>query len=283
MIDPSSVTILIPHLGGTAESEYALDQCLQSLRETAPDIRVMVGINGARCINHRDKGQADIIIKAQGQELAVNAMASNVNTPWILVTNDDMIFSENWFEKLTAPMTDDMLCVSPKLIEPRDGAPTFEVYFCGGAGGDFDKQKWLEFAKNYNPMYQDVSKIQPKGLCRTGFNLPYLIRKDLWNMIGGYNVAYSPWGSNSDSDLQAKIHLAGVQPYQNTNSIVYHFSQTSGTGNPDNRPYWQKNWDYFISWWGFERQSSPKVWFSQDIIDYGRLKFHPWWEGHYAK
>ena len=62
------------------------------------------------------------------------------------------------------------------------------------------------------------------GGLRTGFNLPFLIKRELWDMVGGYDINYDPWGSNGDSDLEYKIRLAGVQPYQNTNSIVYHFS-----------------------------------------------------------
>src|SRR4030067_2052499 len=144
MIDPKDCTIIIPHLGGTAEAEYALDQCVQSLKETVPDIRIFISINGSRCFTHRT-GQGDLYIKDQGQDKACNAAVATVNTPWIFVTNDDMIYAENWFDKLIAPITDDMLCISPKLIQPRPGAPTLAVYFCGGAGGDFDKQKWLIF------------------------------------------------------------------------------------------------------------------------------------------
>src|SRR5204863_406780 len=82
------------------------------------------------------------------------------------------------------------LCLSPILIEPQKGAPTFEVFFAGGAGGDFDKQKFLKYAENR------PTPIVPS--LRTGFNLPFLIRKDLWDTIGGYDINYDPWGSNGD-------------------------------------------------------------------------------------
>lgn len=273
MIDKSSVTVIIPHLGGTKESEYALSQCLLSLEESSwPAENIIVSVNGGKCQEH----YANVKIDAQGQEKAVNAAATTVNTPWIFVTNDDMQYAPGWWEELTFPMEgrEEILCISPKLIEPRAGAPTFEVYFCGGAGGDFDKQKWLEFAKNYKKNEMPL---------RTGFNLPFLIKKELWDLINGYDVNFSPWGSNSDSCLQTRIMLAGVQPYQNTNAIVYHFSQTSGTGREENRPYWQKNWDYYIEKYGFERASSPEIWVSQNIIDWDKLKFKPWWLNFYKK
>lgn len=281
MINQSEVSVIIPHLGATKEQEYAFDQCFFSLKETVPDIKIIVVKNGnIPCLDH---GWGNIYIKDQGQCKAVNAAVATVSTPWVLVTNDDMIYPHGWFEKLVAPMTDNILCISPKLIEPRPGAPTFEVYFCGGAGGDFNKEKWLEFAKAYNPMYQDISKITPKGLCRTGFNLPFLIKKELWDLISGYDTAYDPWGSNGDSDLEYKIRLAGVQPYQNTNSIVYHFSQTSGSFSPENRSYWDQNWHYFISKWGFPRADSPAIWQANFEIPEDKLKYKPWWRNFYKK
>ena len=270
MIKQSDCTIIIPHLGGSPESEYAVEQCLISLRETVPDIKVIVVKNGPEC-----KHYGDIRINDQGQCKAVNAAAATVNTPWIFVTNDDMIYAPGWFEMLTVPLKGDELCISPILVEPRKGAPTFIEYFCGGAGGDFDKEKFYQYVRS------SVTTIYIP--LRTGFNLPFLIKKELWDLVGGYDINYDPWGSNSDSDLEYKIKLAGVQPYQNTNCIVYHFSQTSGTFHPDNQSYWQKNWDYFIEKWGFPR-TDEGIWeanFKIPTKQEGR-KFHPDWENTYG-
>ena len=271
-MDLTTLTIIIPHLGLTPEIEYAFDKCYESLKETVPDIRILVAKNGkVGCLHERD-----IRIIEQGQCKAVNAAVAISSTPWVLVTNDDMVYPPRWWENLTTGFSegsDKILCISPKLIEPRSGAPTFEVYFCGGTGGDFDKEKWLEFAKNY----------QGQGL-RTGFNLPFLIKKELWDLVGGYDVNFDPWGSNGDSDLEYKIRLAGVQPYQNRNSIVYHFSQTSGTFHPDNRDYWQDNWNYFIQKWGFPR-TDEGIWeanFHIPTKEEGRI-FQPDWEEKYGR
>lgn len=269
MIDPKDVTIIIPHLGGTKESEYSLDECLKSLNETVSDIDKVVAYNGGGC--EHAIGSRGIILNEQGQCKAVNAAVATTNTPWIMVTNDDMIYPPGWFEKLTFEITPNVHCISPQLVEPRQGAPTFLVEFCGGAGGDFNKQKWLEFAS------------QPReGELRTGFNLPFLIKRELWDIIGGYDINYDPWGSNSDSDLEYKIKLAGVQPYQNTNCLVYHFSQTSGTFEPRNQGAWNKNWNYFIEKWGFPR-TDDGIWEATfEIPPYGVRKFKPEWEGKYA-
>jgi len=287
MIKPEDVTIIIPHLFGVKESEYSLGECLISLEETVPEIKRIVvhnGFSSGEEIYMMTQPKHPIIwMTNQGQCKAVNAAAATVNTPWIFVTNDDMVYPPGWWEKLGQltevidPKTNRIVnvkCVSPKLIEPRQGAPTFEVYFCGGAGGDFDKTKWLEFAKNY--------KRKTISILMDGFNLPFLIKKELWDTVGGYDINYDPWGSNGDSDLEYKIRLAGVQPYQNTNCLVYHFSQTSGTFHPDNQSYWQKNWDYFIEKWGFPR-TDDGIWEANFKMPETPIrKFRPDWEAQYG-
>src|SRR3989337_1241080 len=168
MIDPKDVTIIVPTiLNGDLPLEkldrqkYAFDHCLESLDETVPDIPKIIASNGGKPISYINYTQ--VHNWRQGQCMAVNAAVATTNTPWIFITNDDMIYAPGWFERLTEKITWQP-CVSPKLIEPSPGAPTFEVYFCGGAGGDFHKQKWLEFAKDY----------QGQGE-RRGFNLPFLV------------------------------------------------------------------------------------------------------------
>jgi len=281
MIDPKDVTIIIPHLGGAEEAEYAIKQCTISLQETTSS-NIIIVQNGNFC-SYDPSGELDhppihMYITAQGQCKAVNAAAATVNTPWIFVTNDDMIYAPGWWENLcrlgdgpyvNLDLAEDMFCVSPQLVEPRPGAPTFQVQPFGGAGGDFNMKKWLEFAEH--------STDAP---LRTGFNLPFLIKKELWDLVGGYDINYDPWGSNSDSDLEYKIKLAGVQPYQNTNCIVYHFSQTSGTFNPENGAFYQRNFGVFKEKWGFDR-TDDGIWEANfEIPDEGR-KFRPWWENFY--
>lgn len=270
MIDRKDVTIIIPHLGENKDQKYSLTQCLTSLKETEPDIRVLIAKNGGmEMLEGIANEYPAIYLKTQGQCLAVNTAVKSTRTSWIMISNDDMVYAPGWWDNLAFSIPSQ--CVSPKLVEPRPGAPTFQVYFCGGAGGDFDKQKWLDFAKEY----------KGEGL-RTGFNLPFLITRELWDTVGGYDINYDPWGSNSDSDLEYKIRLAGVQPYQNTNSIVYHFSNTSGTFESRNNEYWHKNFRYFKDKWGFER-TDDRIWEADFDLPAPPIRtFAPEWEGIYA-
>ena len=266
------VTIIIPSMRA---SEFALEQCTDSLMKTAFDIvnkemGLIVATNGYDPATDGKPNQVgDIHISFQGQCKAVNAAVAITNTEWIFVSNDDMVYPPNWWEKLSDFVENNrqIKCISPNLVEPRPGAPPFVYFPCGGAGGDFDKDKFYKFADKYRHF-----KLEE------GFNLPFLMKRDLWNLIGGYDINYDPWGSNSDSDLQTKIYLAGEKTWRYHNVIVYHFGQTSGTFHPDNRKHWQKNRDYFIKKWGFPRQGDDqKVWYSKDLIDYEKLIYKPKW------
>ena len=267
MINFKDCTIIIPHLGETKESEYSLDECLTSIKESAPEIPIVVTKNGKPCSH-----PSDISVTNQGQCKAVNAAVAITQTPWIMIANDDMNFPPGWWERLNRwDIHPD--CVSPQLVEPRPGAPTFIVKSFGGAGGDFIKDEWVLWSRSHPKTMQNF---------RTGFNLPFMIKRDLWDLIGGYDMNYDPWGSNGDSDLEYKIKLAGVQPYQNTDSIVYHFSQTSGTFEPRNDEYRFKNYAYFKEKWGFDR-TDEGIWeASFKIPDPPTRKFIPIWEGRYS-
>jgi GT2 family glycosyltransferase len=283
MINQKDVTIIIPYWGKNPEERYAFKECMASLLETCecPIIVVANGGLGLPEITLPDRVKL-VEVPEQGQCRACNIGVAMSDTPWVMISNDDMIYSLGWFKNLTGGKLDiglsleGTVCISPKLVEPRSGAPTFGVYFCGGAGGDFDKKSWLEYSK----LYENSIDLF-KGI-RKGFNLPFLMPKELWETIGGYDEVFDPFGSNGDSDLEYKIKLAGIQSYQNTNAIVYHFSQTSGTFHPDNRAYWDKNWHYFIEKWGFERASSPEIWTATFEIPMDKLKYRPDWIGKYG-
>jgi hypothetical protein len=88
---------------------------------------------------------------------------------------------------------------------------------------------------------------------------------------------YDPWSSNSDSDLEYKCILAGIQPKVLRGVFVYHFGMKSGTFDPDQQVYWQKNWDYFNEKWGFSRVDTPFIQKADVQIDTQKLKHKPKW------
>jgi hypothetical protein len=65
--------------------------------------------------------------------------------------------------------------------------------------------------------------------------------------------------------------------------LVYHFSNKSGTFDGTHQDFWQNNWDYLQSKWGFNRdEAGSDTWYCKDMIMWDRLKYHPKWEGKYA-
>lgn len=266
-MEAREVTIIIPSLCPENHelSGKALQYCLSSLNSTFEG-KVEVAFNG--------EGSG----YPQGQCAAVNRVAKEVDTPWLMVSNNDMVFPPYWFEKITETMDNfGLLVASPNLVEPSKGAPPFIEKFCGGLGGDFDKYCFLNFANSY----KEHENRPVENLIENGFNLPFLIRKDVWDTIGGYDEMYDPWSSNSDSDLQYKIMLTGITPKRVRSSLVYHFSQVSGTFHSDNQSYVQENYEKFRKKWGFKRASSPEIWYKPEI-PYDELKFKPDWINKYA-
>ncbi len=290
----SDVTVIVPTLA-TKLSKRALGYCLNSLQDMP---NVVIAHNGEddntekatevhnklvkplleKSMNWFSIGE----IRGQGQCNAVNhAVRKFSHTKWIMISNDDMVYPEGWFKKFTDVVDNfGLLVASPNLVEPRKGAPPFIEHFCGGVGieeskPDFDKQCFIDFESSYK---EHINK--PMLRIEDGFNFPLLIRKDVWDTIGGYDTAFDPWGSNGDSDLQHKIMLAGITPKRVRECLVYHFSQTSGTFHPDNQAALHENYRYFEEKWGFQRANSPEIWYKPEI-DYGKLKYKPEWEGKY--
>ncbi len=281
-MEAKDLTIIVPSLvNADLEKEdltrqsYALENCWKSLDETAPDVPKILVTNGGDPITYKKRTQ--IHNWRQGQNMAVNAAVATVNTKYIMITNDDMVYPPGWWEKVSSwygtlfhPETD---TVSPVLVEPQAGAPTFEVYPCGGAGGDFDKEKFLEYDKNHEKSEEGT---------RSGFNLPFIISKKMWDLIGGYDINYDPWGSNGDSDLEYKVKLAGGQSIQIVDWRVYHFSQTSGTFLPANDKYRFANYAYFKEKWGFDR-TDDGIWEATFTIPDKERIYFPAWEGTYER
>jgi len=269
------VSVVIPSLY-EKDGEY-LKLCVESLRATT-DWDIIVVTNGTETspkLDHIHGITRHLHTRDQGQCIATNIGASAVSPDmdYIMVCNSDMYFAPDWNKHLEFKH----LCFSPNLVEPTNNlgsAPPFLKCDGGFTLDEFNKQE-----------VDHLIKVNKETSEETGFNLPFFIRKDVWDTLGGYDTKYDPWGSNSDSDLQAKIHLAGITPMRLRGVLVYHFSNKSGTFDQSNMTYWQRNWDHFTDKWGFNRdQLGSDVWYSKDILpkDDGQIQYRPSWKGAYA-
>jgi GT2 family glycosyltransferase len=265
-----------------------LKLCVESIRSSV-DWDIIAVLNGTKSHNPLHdtpiKGiTKTYITKQQGQCNAVNRGAEGAegDCKWLFVSNADMFYHPNWTKNL--PDLDDPeipLCFSPNLCEPSDNrgsAPPFLKY---NGGLDLDSFKRQAVEKNL-----EAREKQEKDKWEDGFNLPFFIRKDVWQTSGGYDEAYDPWGSNSDTDLQMKIELAGIKPQRLRKLLVYHFSEKSGTFDRDNTEKdqaWWDNWHHLENVWGFNRdEAGSDTWYCKDMIMQDKLKFHPAWENKYV-
>lgn len=272
----SKVAVIIPT---TERTLPYLELCVRSLRATVSwDIIVVSNGTPTAYPIPKDLPARRAHTKDQGQCIAVNTGVQLVhpNTEYIFVSNDDMYYAPGWDRNLRF----DYPVFSPNLIEPTNNAgsaPPF-MKFDGGLTLEEFKQK------DVDTFVDNVTNFQSHDET-TGFNLPFFMRMDVWRTIGGYDTKYDPWGSNSDTDLQTKIELAGIQPMRLRDMMVYHFGSKSGTFEPDKQAYWQKNWDYYTAKWGFNRDMDPKpdTWMATNLVNRELNRYHPKWEGKYSE
>lgn len=273
------VSVIIPSLY-EADGAY-LKEAVESLRATCPDWDIIVITNGTTNkpdLTHIKGITVHAHVTAQGQCGAVNAASQLVNeaTDYLMVSNSDMYYPPSWNKNLRF----DHLVFSPNLVEPtnnKGSAPPFMKLDGGFVLEDFSRMVVDDFIKSMTRSFPYKKREE------AGFNLPFFIRKDVWNTVGGYDVIYDPWGSNSDTDLQTKIELAGIKPMRLRDVLVYHFSNKAGTfeGHQD---FWQHNWDYYTEKWGFNRDdTNGDPWYCKNMIDLSKLKYSPPWKDKYAK
>lgn len=271
------VSVVIPSFY-EVDKDY-LKVCVESLRATV-DWDIIVVTNGTNTKPRIDDIHGitnHLHTRDQGQCIATNigAQAVSPNTDYIMVVNSDMYFPKNWGKDL---VNDNYLCFSPNLVEPENNAGSAMPFLKLDAGFTLDEFKpaLVEEFVNQRTMMPETDT--------TGFNLPFFIRIDVWDAIGGYDTKYDPWGSNSDTDLQTKIELAGIQPMRVREMMVYHFSNKSGIFDGTHMTEWWHNFDYYRDKWGFTRDDEPKpdTWMAIGMVNKEMNKYHPDWEGKYA-
>lgn len=276
----TKVSVVIPSLY-EVDHDY-LKLCVESLRATT-DWHIIVVTNGGIKpilpfnVHH-------LHTKDQGQCNAVNIGAQLVNTEYMMVSNSDMYYAPGWNKNLRFNYP----VFSPNLVEPINNAgsaPPFLKFDGGNNLEEFNetvsisntglarKRRYtlddfvFDNTKHLPPIKHSDGREEYMDTEEPGFNLPFFIKRDFWNFLGGYDVAYDPFGSNSDTDLQTRINLAGVTPMRLRDVLVYHFSNKTPTFAPENNAFRMHNFDYFKDKFGFDRDElGSDVWLNKDMI-----------------
>ena len=173
---------------------------------------------------------------------AINAVAGLVKTDYIVYLNDDMYVCPDWDKYLWEEiqlMPDKLFYLSATAIEPFDAGKKCAItpYSFGSGPGDFREDELLA---NYQslPMHDWNGASWP----------PALVHRDIWNIVGGYSVEFSP-GFYSDPDFSLKLWQIGVRNFKGVSrSRVYHFLENS-TKRLGNRKVKDGN-ILFLNKWG---------------------------------
>lgn len=245
----------------SVDKDY-LRLCVESLRATV-DWDIIVVTNGTKIaeplnipgittrLHTRDQGQCNAV--------NIGAQVAPPNVDYLFIVNSDMYFAPGWNENLRF----DYPVFSPNLVEPENNHGSADPFLKLDSGftlGEFNRGE----VDDYIPK---MILEDENGRKEPGFNFPLFIKKDLWDKLGGYDTAYDPWGSNSDTDLQTRINLAGVTPERLRDVLVYHFSNKSGTFDGTHQDFYMNNIEYFKSKFGFDRDElGSDVWYNKDML-----------------
>lgn len=255
----TKVTAIIPSLY-EADGEF-LKLCTESLRSTV-DWDIVVVTNGTKTqpkLDHIYGITRHLHTRDQGQCNAVNIAASTIghNIDYLFIVNSDMYFAPTWHKNLRF----DYPVFSPNLVEPLNNAGSAPPFRKATNGNDLESFNYAEVNKIIKQC------INEERVSEVGFNLPLFIKKDLFDFLGGYDIAYDPWGSNSDTDLQTRINLAGITPWRLRDVLVYHFSNKTPTFAPENDSFRHNNFAYFKEKFGFDRDElGSDVWYNKDML-----------------
>lgn len=153
--------------------------------------------------------------------LACNMMRTKVATDYILYLNDDMYLLPGWDTALAdevASLPDNRFFLSSTMIHPYKPEDVGIVANYGDSLETFDEERLLrEYISLETPDWHGATWP------------PNLLHRDLWDLIGGYSIEYTP-GMYSDPDLTAKLWMVGVRHFKGLSaSRVYHF-ETRSTG-----------------------------------------------------
>lgn len=232
-------SILIP----TWNNLSYLKLCIASLRKNSHYHHQLIVH-----INEGSDGTLDWIRQQEGIEFtfskenigvcyALNAGRSLASTEYIVYMNDDMYACPGWDLELMREVESvghNRFFISGTAIEPE-------------ASSNCAIER--DFGKNIENFREQELVAQYAGLEKGDWQgatwPPNIVHRDIWDLVGGYSVEFSP-GMYSDPDFSMKLWQAGIRLFKGVSkSRVYHFGSKSTARVKKNKGYYM-----FISKWG---------------------------------
>ncbi|MGQ9693176.1 MAG: glycosyltransferase [Thermodesulfobacteriota bacterium] len=176
---------------------------------------------------------------------ACNSGARLASGKYLLFLNNDTEVQKDWLKALVdlAESTPDCGAVGSKLIYPNERLQEAGgIIFSDGNG-------W-NYGRGMDPNEPKFNYVREVDYC-SGAAL--MVRKDLWDKIGGFDERYAP-AYYEDTDICFEIRKNGYKVYYQPKSIViHHEGKTAGIDLQSGYKKFQTiNREKFISKWSYE-------------------------------
>jgi glycosyltransferase involved in cell wall biosynthesis len=217
--------------------------CIESIRKNSHFTHeIIVHINeGVDGTLNWIQSQPDISYSHSDKNIgvcyALNSCRTLATTDYLVYLNDDMYVCPDWDLALAEeidPLTDPYFFFSATAIETRKQSSCSIEKSYGTHPDNFQEEKLLAEYREL-PMQDWQGATWP----------PNVVHKDVWDLVGGYSIEYSP-GMYSDPDFSYKLWKLGVRLFKGiAKSRVYHFGSVSVKRIKKNDGYYM-----FIAKWG---------------------------------
>ena len=234
---PEDVTVLIPTLDSPT-----LEACLKALKETAPNIRVIVLNNGndlPEWWSQYPEWTEVLFGENRGFAGALKSAEDMLETPLVLVFNDDVVAKRaGWLEALLFELnSQDVGVVGPKLLF-QDGSLQH-------AGGAID---WNRQDVGYHRWYTQPDHVAANQRAEVPFvtGAAMLLRRELFHvedyLLDGLNM--------EDTDMCLRAKQKGYQTIYQPVSDLFHLESSTKVRLPESEDKIRLNRGRFIDKWG---------------------------------
>ena len=192
---------------------------------------------------------------------AINQALNIANGKFIVLTNNDIIVTQNWLDKLVSVAeSDDNI----GIVGPISN-------FVSGVQLDQNaKYNSIEQMHKYSDKVSQQNKGEKKEFPRVAF-LCTLIKKEVIDKIGGLDERFSP-GNFEDDDFCLRAQLAGFKTVIAKDVFIHHYGSVSFKAKGENEyaKRLETNKNIFIQKWGTDPEG---IWLRGENIKKREIKF----------
>lgn len=192
---------------------------------------------------------------------AINQALIIANGEFIVLSNNDIIVTKNWLDKLiSVAKTDNKI----GIVGPISN-------FVSGVQLDPNaKYNSIEQMHKYSDKISQQNKGEKEEFPRVAF-LCTLIKKEVIDKIGGLDERFSP-GNFEDDDFCLRAQLAGYKTVIAKDVFIHHYGSVSFKANGENEygKRLETNKNIFIQKWGSDPEG---IWLRGENIKKREIKF----------